>query len=122
MDYRRDVVNFLVANGAPIDGKDHLGDTPLMHLLTAVDGDERDAAVPMLEHLLELGANPNASDSDGWSALTVAVDEAWIEAVRILLAHNADPNFTVDGTSPMSLAKEHGNQQIMKILELAGAR
>jgi hypothetical protein len=122
-DKRPTLVNFLLKNGAAIDNKDHLGETPLLHVVTTVtEPDEREAMMPMLEHLLTCGANPNACTSDGLSALSVAVDLGWTEAVQLLLTHNADPNAKHGEISPLTVAREKGDQEMITLLEQAGAR
>ena len=52
--------------------------------------------------LIEAGADPNARDDRGDTALIVAADKNWPEVVRALLAKGADPNAAGrDGATPL---------------------
>ena len=46
--------------------------------------------VPILEMLLEQGADVNEADERGCTALHLAVEQGQEEAVRVLLKHGAD--------------------------------
>lgn len=66
----------------------------------------------------------NQVDSMKYTALHTAVDEGRIECVRLLLAA---PNIkinkrTEDGCTPLSLAKEANNEEIITLLQNAGAK
>jgi Ras-related protein Rab-1A len=50
--------------------------------------------IQRLKVLLAQGAPVNAPDHSGWPGLFVAADSQNLEAVRLLLAHKADVNFT----------------------------
>lgn len=54
----------------------------------ARDGDDR-----ALRGLLDGGANPNADNGNGWTALMLAAMNGNAGAVKVLLDHGADPNF-----------------------------
>ena len=81
--------------------------------------------------MLEHGADPNAHDSFGRSALmySVASDIQSLEAVKLLVAHGANVN-VVDkhtnaadaGLMPLDMAKRHGTTEIVKFLESSGAK
>jgi hypothetical protein len=122
-DHCKASISFLVKHGAALDVRDHHGDTALMHLVsTTPDAAEREAARPILEHLLKLGANPNDCGRDGLPVLMAAIDTGWTDAVRILLAHKADPNLRFDEITPLAAARNTGHQEIIELLEKAGAR
>jgi len=87
--------------------------------------------VGAMRTMLEHGADPNARDSFGRSALmySAASDIENPEAVKLLVAHGADINIvdkhgtSVDaGLMPLDMAKRHGTTEIVKFLETAGAK
>jgi ankyrin repeat protein len=76
----------------PRPGVDAYGRSPLWY--AAMDGD-----LKALERLLKAGADPTASDKDGYGALHVAAQGRHLAVVDRLLAAGADPN----------AADKHGN-------------
>ncbi len=80
-------MNFLIANGADVNGRSENGSTPLMHAaqIGFVEG---------IEILLGRGANPNIANDRGETALILAVQQRNLPAVRALLAAGADPDVT----------------------------
>jgi len=91
------------------------GSTPLMY--AALYGDARSVGL-----LLDKGADPNAKNDAGATALLWAVDEP--EATRLLLEGGADPNIrSADGLTPLLLAADHrGSDAIVKLLLDHGAK
>jgi ankyrin repeat protein len=79
-------VQMLFAAGAKLEPRNVEGYTPLM---AAVKED----AVGSAEALLKLGANANAADSEGNTALLLAVGKGYPQGLaltRLLIAHGAD--------------------------------
>jgi ankyrin repeat protein len=76
-----EAVNVLLAAGADVESKDQQGFTPLMHSIKAYN-------MAALRQLLEVGANVNAQNAKGGTALNVARDisfwERRSEAIRLL--------------------------------------
>ena len=70
------------------------------HLGTQLAGRKDDEHTPLLLHakraiqlLLNNGVDPNQTlSSDGWSLLTLACSSGHLEAVKMLVEHNADVN------------------------------
>jgi ankyrin repeat protein len=91
------------------------GSTPLMY--AALYGDARSVGL-----LLDQGADPNARNDAGATALLWAVDEP--ETTRLLLEHEADPNVrSADGLTPLLLAAgRFGSGQVVKLLLDHGAK
>ncbi|TAQ90828.1 hypothetical protein B7494_g874 [Chlorociboria aeruginascens] len=79
----------------------------------ASDGDTAKVA-----KLISLGANVNARDRWGWSALSMCGYGGHMEICRMLLDHGADlDNVDVDGDTPESLATNRGHADIVIMLD-----
>ena len=73
-----DAVKKLLARGAPINVKDkHLGRNPL--IMAAMNGRAEIAGI-----LLERGADPNATDMEGWTPMRYADAYGYEEIVEML--------------------------------------
>ena len=112
------------------------GDAGLERLLNQQSGKGRTAlmrtciycSVTTARELLDLKANPNLSDSTGYSALTYACSVHNERApnhrlVALLIASDADPDQVNSKTyeSPLMLAAGHGHSQAVCVLLQAGA-
>lgn len=73
----RDTVRFLVERGADTEARDDAGDTPLLIAI-------RQRNHRLVTHLLNQGADVNATAADGRSALTLARDLAEPELIGML--------------------------------------
>jgi hypothetical protein len=69
--------------GAPIDKRDHAGNTPLMIATIAKQ-------LETIEYLCKKGANLNARNDNGATALILAAYYNHIDAAEILVKYNAD--------------------------------
>ncbi len=103
---RREAVDFLLEAGAPVDGPNAVGETPLMGAV----GD-----VELVSRLLEGGADPAAVDVNGHAALHKAVSLGNLAAVRRLL--EVPP---AGGALALSLAASLGRTAILEALLEAG--
>ena len=76
-----------------------------------------------LKAILGSGVEIDAEDRDGWTALEWAVRLADVEAVRLLLSHDADPNH-IDrlGWTPLLLASAQGDPGVVHELLARGAK
>jgi uncharacterized protein len=78
--------------------------------------------------LLTTGIDVDHVNRLGWTALLEAIllgdgGPAHTEIVRLLLAHNANPNLTDrDGVTPLAHATQRGQREIAQLLRAAGAR
>ena len=81
-----ETVALLLDHGAAVDARDHLGRTPL---LVAMYLDE-EAALPCVRRLVEAGANVDAADADGATALMAAANDGHEELVAVLLRAGAN--------------------------------
>ena len=123
--------NILISVGA--NPNDVMGKTKMTPLLIASAMGNADVAIT----LLEKGADPNAVDSRGFTPLHHAArDKRALKLVSALLKHKADPNirmvqakpvtFTTTyvalrGATPLVLAAEINNFEILKALVAGGA-
>lgn len=84
--------------------------TPLLQAI--VNGD-----VALVARLLRDGADANAVSHDGWTPLMRACLWERAELVALLLDHGASIEAqTVDGWSALTIARQKGNDDIVRML------
>lgn len=84
---------------------------------TAFYGAARAGCVPCMELLQKVGSNVNVRSWDNWTPLMEAVIEGHFQAVKRLVAWNADLNVSTNGANtPLSVAKYLGNHDIYELL------
>jgi ankyrin repeat protein len=101
-----------------VDARDEDGRTPLMHAVLAERPNPE-----IIRLLAERGADLNAADKGGWTALHFAGQDQKAEAVRALLEAGAavDPR-DADGTTPLWRAVMSGSsKEVVRLLLEAGA-
>ena len=75
-----------------------------------------------LKAALAAGADANARDGKGWTALMYAADKGYALLVPPLLEAGADPNIRAsDGATALFMAAVHGHSEIITALTKAGA-
>ena len=91
-----------------------------------VDADQRRAVMKLL---LARGADVNGSNQAGYTVLQETVRAGQVDAVRVLLAHGADPNRSSrPEETPIRLARDRGAllpgrvRAIVRLLRRAGAK
>ncbi|KFX92266.1 hypothetical protein V490_05496 [Pseudogymnoascus sp. VKM F-3557] len=85
---------------------------------TAIIEAASDGDLSKVAKLISAGANVNARDRWGWSALSMCGYGGHVEICRLLLDHGADlNNMDVDGDTPESLATNRGHANIVIMLE-----
>jgi ankyrin repeat protein len=97
--------------GAPIEKKDHAGNTPLM---IAAFNKQYEA----LEYLFKKGANVNAQNDNGATALIIAAYYNHLDTAKILLKYN--PNKTIKdkyGNAALDYAEQHGYTSMIAVLK-----
>jgi uncharacterized protein len=108
-----DVMKVLLDRGADPEAKDKLGGTALMRAV----GD-----INKVKLLLDRGVNVEARSELGYTALMVAANTAGASAVvKLLLAHNADPNGRDNRTTPPLMYAADSDIESLKLLIAAGA-
>ena len=70
-----------------------------------------------VERLLEEGADVNTSDANGWIPLHWAVCSGSLDMVRLLLHYNTTLTAkTNKGSTPLDMAEENGDKEMIKLL------
>lgn len=105
--------------GAAVDFADEFGNTALIH--AARFGSARAA-----DHLLRVGANPNAKNAAGATALIIAAKEGHENFVRRLIAAGSDLNArtrerSFEGWTALMMTAGKNRPNVAKILLEAGA-
>ena len=76
----------------------------------------------IVRHLLDRGANIDASSENGTTALMLAAKEGNLDTVLLLLDRGAAPNLrNLAGVTALSLALEGGRKDVASALIRAGA-
>lgn len=111
--YRDDttMIDFLLECGSPVDIQTDEGHTPLMNIASSSGSTEK--AILLLDH----GADPNAVDNHGYTALHRAAETGYKDLVELLLNRGAVPNPEAEGRTPRSLAEERGEMAIVELLD-----
>jgi hypothetical protein len=115
------IVSLLVASGARANVRDADNMTPFLHMFEHGWPDLSDA-----ECLLAHGADIDAQDNVGRTALIYTVWTHNLPAVRFLLAHHANVNLSAHDGSALKYAKGNKkhprNEAIISLLKKAGAK
>lgn len=110
-----EIVGLLLARGARPDG--FAPDSTPLHGAVVMDETE------VMEQLLKAGANPDACSPGGQSPLFVAAREGRAGAAGVLIAHGADVNRQDrSGNTPLSIARQFGQDEVATLLESKGAK
>lgn len=110
----RIAINESLKRPAMLEVRDEHGNTPLLYAALYLDAG-------MIEQMLEKGADPNATNKAGASALMWAVSDP--AKVRVLLKHGARVNAAaVTGNTPLIIAShQYGSAETLKELLAHGA-
>ncbi|MBA3954685.1 ankyrin repeat domain-containing protein [Candidatus Dependentiae bacterium] len=83
----------------------------------------QDNNVPLMEQLLDAGANPNAKDFESNTPIYYTLGRNNIEAIRVLVEAGANPNAVNEdqGYTPLHVAAENDLIEVIKELLAAGA-
>jgi ankyrin repeat protein len=68
-------------------------------------------------YFLDRGADMDAADDRGFTALHRAAEAGYIAGVKLLLDRGAAPHPEAQGHTPLSLAQQRNQTQVIKLLE-----
>jgi ankyrin repeat protein len=92
-------------------------------LHSAAAHSDQTKAVDLARAVLEAGAEPNARQQGGFTPLHAAVLNQNRELVQLLLRHGADSTLANEKTAtPIDLAREAANPELLTMLERAATR
>ncbi|MFC1854950.1 ankyrin repeat domain-containing protein [Thermodesulfobacteriota bacterium] len=112
-------VNKLIDDGCDVESFHKSGLTALMYGVLI-------GHTPIIKLLIANGADVNARPTNGETVLMRSARTAQsvrTDLVKLLIGHGADVNAkTKDGETALSIAKEKGHDEIIKLLKDAGAK
>lgn len=119
-----EVVRLIAARKVGLDNPMRIATTNMTPLMQAAEA----GALDLVQILLDAGANPNATNGGGYTALDYAADRAPIwttlpqdrraDVVRALLAKGARRDHTgADRVTPLARARRTGNAEVIAALE-----
>lgn len=110
------VVELLIQKGADVNARDHDGNT-------ALKGAAQNGHVDAVKVLLENGADANLGNYIEYVPMMWAADEGHIDIVRLLIEYGGNVSYQNpnNSQSPMKIAYDKENLEIVDILMLAGA-
>ena len=76
----------------------------------------QERSIEMVTLLLDRGADPNARDTRGFTALHRAAELGELRIVQLLLDRGAYPPGEAEGHTPQSLAQGRGHTAIVNLL------
>ncbi len=113
---RKAILDELIRRGADVNIHSNNA-MRVMALHSAVAHRDIDRAIQMARSLLEKGAEVNAKQSGGFTALHEAALRGNIELTSLLLRWGADPSIKDDeGKSPIDIAGHAGHAEVVSLL------
>jgi ankyrin repeat protein len=113
-------IHALCLGGAPIEARDAWTQSTPLILASSVGNEDAEGIVTAL---LQHGANINARNGNGSTALILAAEHRHPKIVRILLDRGADINaVSAHGHTALFLAERHHDKEMADLLKAAGAK
>ncbi|MDB5661068.1 MAG: Ankyrin [Cypionkella sp.] len=117
-------LRWFLAQGVALDGADKAGRSPLQAAIERaaapdLDDETPEDPLPMIEALLDAGAEINAASRQGLTALHVAAALGLCKVVRLLLARGANPGLRDEGfagAAPFDYAVQAGHADVAELL------
>ena len=107
------VVDALLAQNANINSRGFDGQTPL--LIACLENQ-----LEVVELLCNKGTDVSAQRNDGDTSLHIAVRKNLLEITKVLLRYGATLISNKDGLTPLEIAKEKQNSEIVAVLDMKG--
>ena len=107
------MVDTLLVHNADINSRGFKGQTPLL-------GACLENQLEVVELLCSRGADVSAQRNDGDTSLHIAVRENLLEVMKVLLRYGATLITNKDGLTPLEIAKEKQNSEIVAVLDMKG--
>lgn len=108
------LIPILARYGAHVNMPDDQGNTPLILAMRLSD---QDVAIQVVKELLKQGANVDAQNKNGETALFRAVQRKKHTLIQFLLENGADPAIKNNqGLTPLAVAQANNDQQAISLL------
>ena len=111
-----EIVKLLLKRGANINAQNEFGYTAL-HQAVSRYFSKFEQPTRLIRLLLARGAYVNESDSYRGLPLGIAVEEGYLDFVKLLLKAGADPCWQRNGETPLDLAHKKGDRKIVRVIE-----
>jgi len=109
-------IQWLLERGADINSSGpSIGNTPAG--VTALSYAAAENHLKVVEYLILHGAEVNQADAGGGSPLIYAAWRGHTSVVKLLLKHGADTNASVNGRSALSMARDNGHTETVRVLQ-----
>lgn len=104
-----EIIKLLLSRGANVNARNIIGRTPLIEAYPYKEA---------IEALLDYGADIDAQDRKGWTALMHAIWDRNYESVRLMLSRGANVDIkNNDDKTAMDIAYEIGDNKMVKLLQ-----
>jgi len=116
----KEAVQFLLAQGAKVDGAEDGGRTPLRYAAWG-SWKHNQASLEVAKQLIKNGADVNSRDDDGFTPLHEAAMRGSKEITELLIENGAEANTRISsgsykGKTPLDLAQEGRHTDVIAIL------